>query len=366
MTRLIFLGGFLGSGKTTTLLRLAADLVRDGKKVGILTNDQGQELVDTELFRASGHETRDVRGGCFCCRLNDFVREAKALTSALKPEFLLAEPVGSCTDLVATVLRPLRHLHPEAFEISPFTVLVDPLRARDALSRKGHATLSEKVTYIYRMQQMEADAIAINKADTVRSEELADLVGLLRSQFPAQRILSLSARTGEGFDDLTAWLLGPGSGTLSASPDVDYDVYAEGEAELAWFDASFGLSVPDPIDLDDALMKLGSLLCERLSAANFQIAHVKLLLRAGEHVSSLSIAHNGAPAELSRRADARASSLDLVVNARVGARPHQLRTIAEDCLRGWMDTLQIFVSHQSVSSFSPQRPVPTYRIRFEI
>ena len=54
MTRLIFLGGFLGSGKTTTLLRLASNLAREGKKVGILTNDQGQELVDTELFRASG------------------------------------------------------------------------------------------------------------------------------------------------------------------------------------------------------------------------------------------------------------------------------------------------------------------------
>ena len=31
------------------------------------------------------------------------------LTSTLKPDFLLAEPVGSCTDLVATVLRPLKH-----------------------------------------------------------------------------------------------------------------------------------------------------------------------------------------------------------------------------------------------------------------
>ena len=363
MTRLIFLGGFLGSGKTTTLLRLASNLARDGKKVGILTNDQGQELVDTELFRSSGLETRDVRGGCFCCRFNDFIREASGLTSKLKPDFLLAEPVGSCTDLVATVLRPLQHLHPEAFEISPFTVLVDPVRAREALSPKGHANFSEKVTYIYRMQQMEADAIAINKADTLQADELADLIGLLRSQFPTQRILSFSARTGEGFDDLAACLLAPSRSQFSESPDIDYDVYAEGEAELAWFDGRFEISAPFPIEMDKALMKLGLLLREQLSPASLPIAHVKLLLQDGEHISSVSIPRSGQLPELSRAADARASSLDLIVNARVAAHPDQLQTITEDCLQAWTESERISITRLFISAFSPSRPVPTYQIR---
>jgi Ni2+-binding GTPase involved in maturation of urease and hydrogenase len=362
MTRLIFLGGFLGSGKTTTLLRLAGHLTRRGNTVGILTNDQGDELVDTELFRASGLETRDVRGGCFCCRLTDFVGQAEALMSTLKPDFLLAEPVGSCTDLIATVLRPLRHLHPDHFEISPFTVLVDPLRARNVLSRAGSATLSDKVTYVYKLQQMEADAIAVNKADILLPEELADVTGLLRTQFPAQRILTFSARTGEGFDDLVAWLLGPNSGGLSRSPEIDYDVYAAGEAELAWFDGRFGISAPEPIDMDQTLMQLGSLLCERLSSNELQIAHVKLFLRAAERVCSLSIPRSGAPPELSRSAGICAPFLDLLVNARVAARPDQLATIMEDCLQSWAETLQVSVSRQSVSSFSPPRPVPTYRV----
>jgi Ni2+-binding GTPase involved in maturation of urease and hydrogenase len=362
MTRLIFLGGFLGSGKTTTLLRLANYLVQCGSRVGILTNDQGQELVDTELFRASGLETRDVRGGCFCCRLTDFVGQAEALTSTLKPDVLLAEPVGSCTDLVATVLRPLRHLYPDHFEISPYTVLVDPLRARDVLSRTGNATLSDKVTYVYKLQQMEADAIAVNKVDMLLPEELVDVTGLLRTHFPAQRILTFSARTGEGFDDLAAWLLGSSPGGPSRSPDIDYDVYAAGEAELAWFDGRFGISTPEPIDMDQTLMQLGSLLDERLSANELQIAHVKLFLRAGERVCSLSISRNGAPPEFSRSAGVRVLSLELVVNARVAAQPEQLATIMEDCLQSWAGRLQVSVSQRSVSRFSPSRPVPTHRI----
>jgi Ni2+-binding GTPase involved in maturation of urease and hydrogenase len=362
MTRLVFLGGFLGSGKTTTLLRLAGHLAQRGGRVGILTNDQGQDLVDTEIFRATGLETRDVRGGCFCCRLSDFVEQAESLISALKPDFLLAEPVGSCTDLVATVLRPLRHLHSGAFEISPFTVLVDPFRARDALSREGNASFSEKVTYIYRLQQMEADAIAINKADTLPQREIDDLTALLRSQFPAKRILRFSARTGEGFDDFTAWLLGPSVAGPSRSPDIDYDAYAEGEAELAWYDGSFDIRTPDLIDIDQRLMELGVLLRERLSAAELEIAHVKLFVRAGDRICALSIPRGDASPELTRAADVRAQSFDLLVNARVAALPDQLKAVVEEGLRSWAEAFRASVSPGSVASFSPPRPVPTHRI----
>lgn len=362
MTRLIFLGGFLGSGKTTTLLRLAGNLARNGNRVGILTNDQGEELVDTELFRASGLETLDVRGGCFCCRLDDFIAKAESLMSTLRPDYVLAEPVGSCTDLVATVLRPLRQGRRGDFAIAPFTVLVDPLRALNVLSRAGKATFSEKVTYIYRLQQLEADVIAINKSDTLLPRELGELVGLLHDQFPGKRILSFSAKTGDGFEELAAWLLGPSDRTLPASPEIDYDTYAEGEAELAWFDGRFGLSAPAPVVMDDALMTLGSLVRARLSAAGLQIAHVKLFLQAGDHACALSIPSNDAVPELSRHADGSASSMELIVNARVATRPQALHEIVESCVRSWTETLAVSVDRRAVSSFSPARPVPTLRI----
>src|SRR5687768_9214468 len=120
MTRVVILGGYLGAGKTTTLLRLARRLGSSGRKVGIITNDQGHDLVDTVIYRASGFETKDVRGGCFCCRLDDFIEQAQALEVDHQPDFLLAEPVGSCTDLVATVLRPLEHDARFRFTLAPF------------------------------------------------------------------------------------------------------------------------------------------------------------------------------------------------------------------------------------------------------
>lgn len=41
----------------------------------------------------------------------------------------IAEPVGSCTDLAATVTYPLRRLYGDQFTIAPVSVLLDPVRA---------------------------------------------------------------------------------------------------------------------------------------------------------------------------------------------------------------------------------------------
>jgi G3E family GTPase len=51
--RYIMIGGFLGAGKSTSVLRFAERLSAAGKQVGLITNDQGAGLVDTTLMRLS-------------------------------------------------------------------------------------------------------------------------------------------------------------------------------------------------------------------------------------------------------------------------------------------------------------------------
>ena len=50
----VIVGGFLGAGKTTTIARLARHYLDRGRKVGLVTNDQAQNLVDTNSLRFSG------------------------------------------------------------------------------------------------------------------------------------------------------------------------------------------------------------------------------------------------------------------------------------------------------------------------
>jgi len=120
------LGGFLGAGKTTAIAKLARWLSDKGLRVGLITNDQGSQLVDTTMLRAGGFPVEEIAGGCFCCRFNSLIEAAERLTANNRPEVFLAEPVGSCTDLVATVTYPLRKIYGDAFSIAPLSVIVDP------------------------------------------------------------------------------------------------------------------------------------------------------------------------------------------------------------------------------------------------
>ena len=113
------IGGFLGAGKTTAVGRLAESLRADGLRVGLITNDQGSQLVDTATLAARGFPVEEISGGCFCCRFNSLTEAARKLSAENRPDVFIAEPVGSCTDLVATVTYPLRRMYGENFSIAP-------------------------------------------------------------------------------------------------------------------------------------------------------------------------------------------------------------------------------------------------------
>ncbi|MFM7034672.1 MAG: GTP-binding protein, partial [Planctomycetia bacterium] len=131
--RYVMIGGFLGAGKTTSILRFAEWLSARGLRVGLVTNDQGGGLVDTALAAARRLPVEEIAGGCFCCRFNSLVEAADALLRDTAPDVLLAEPVGSCTDLVATVSLPLEQIYGDRFTVAPVSVVVDPLRAERVL-----------------------------------------------------------------------------------------------------------------------------------------------------------------------------------------------------------------------------------------
>src|SRR5262245_12488017 len=109
--RFILVGGFLGAGKTTAIARLARSYPGRGQRVGVVTNDQADDLVDTNSLRSQGFPVEEVAGACFCCKFDDLVDKVGKLSETDRPDVILAEPVGSCTDLVATVVQPMRDLY---------------------------------------------------------------------------------------------------------------------------------------------------------------------------------------------------------------------------------------------------------------
>ena len=89
--RFVMVGGFLGAGKTTTLARLARDYMARGLRVGLVTNDQAQDLVDTNSLRAQGFPVQEVPGACFCCKFDELVSRAGDLQAAERPDVILLD-----------------------------------------------------------------------------------------------------------------------------------------------------------------------------------------------------------------------------------------------------------------------------------
>lgn len=362
--RYIMVGGFLGAGKTTSVARLARHFHDQGRRVGLITNDQGAELVDTAMLRAQGFATEEISGGCFCCRFQSLTEAAGQLTAVTRPEIFIAEPVGSCTDLVATVSYPLRRLYGERFSIAPLSVLVDPVRARRVLGLAEGGRFSERVAYIYRKQLEEADLIVINKCDLVSDPERGELRAALEREFPHGTVLEISARTGQGLEDWFGRVTETDQ-SARAAMEVDYAFYGEGEALLGWLNATVRVAAPGEFDGNAWLRQFADDLQTRLLDRRAEIAHLKMTLDPEEGLGDLAVINlvrNDFVPELSQELDEPLRRGQLIVNLRAEAEPSMLGEAlvqAVDRLRRRMPGLELRIEHRE--QFKPGQPKPTHR-----
>jgi len=162
---LMLVGGFLGAGKTTAIWALGKLLSRQGKTVSAITNDQAAGLVDTAFLKGSGLAASEVAGSCFCCNFDGLLEAITKNIEEGQPDIILAEPVGSCTDLVATVIRPMRFLEANRLEMLAYSVLMEPLRWKELMEKEDDGISSMK--FLFNKQLEEADFILITKSDTL-------------------------------------------------------------------------------------------------------------------------------------------------------------------------------------------------------
>jgi len=182
---------------------------------------------------------------------------------------------------------------------------------------------------------------------------------MVAERFPDTPLLTMSALKGDGVD---AWL----NVILRDQPagqriaEVDYDTYAEGEAELGWLNASVELRADGGGDWRPFCLDLVSRMRNELQAASAEIAHVKLYLGtfSGSLVANVT-STRGEPS-VRGRVVGTPQEADLTLNARVHMGPGELREVAERSLHASAGD-RIKVRIKSIRNFSPARPEPTHR-----
>jgi G3E family GTPase len=358
--RFVMVGGFLGAGKTTTLARLARHYLDRGQRVGLVTNDQAQDLVDTNSLRAQGFPVEEVPGACFCCKFDELLGRVQCLQQQERPDVILAEPVGSCTDLVATVVQPLKDLYADQFEVAPYAVLFKPSHGLRILRNETDAGFSPKAAYIFRKQLEEADAILLNRIDELRPAEVEELAGLVAEQVAGVPVLRVSARTGQGFDAVTQLLDQQGNFGRKIL-DIDYDVYAEGEAEMGWLNSSVHVRAPEPFDLDDLLLDVVRRLRAVLDRSGGEVAHLKVIGLWEVSFGVANLVSSRTEPELSLPSRSRVREADVIVNARVAMDPDLLEREVRQAVSEACRERRAVAEFRKSQSLRPGRPTPTHR-----
>lgn len=360
--RLIFTGGYLGAGKTTLLQQAIRSPLLKGKTIGLITNDQSDSLVDTRFLSKVNNLVLEVGGSCFCCNYNGLFEAIDKLTQRHNaPDIIFAEPVGSCTDISATILQPLKEQNAVELQLAPFTVLAEPRKLFHILDG-NNAGMHPSAAYIYRKQLEESDMIVISKSDLLSSPQLEILTEKLGLFFADREIISLSAKENTGIEK---WL----KLVLENRPagrhivDVDYEIYAEGEAVLGWLNASVFLQGKNE-DWNLLLEKFFLKLNDQLGPGH-KIHHVKVMIEdaGGKYIIGNQTGDKDT-IEL-RNKISNSDLAQITINARVEISPQKLQQMIFETLKLTLNR-NVFYEIRFIKSISPGYPSPTNRYHYVV
>ncbi|MBW2435325.1 MAG: hypothetical protein JRF36_17085 [Deltaproteobacteria bacterium] len=364
--KLIFAGGFLGSGKTTALASLAKRLIQRNMRVGFITNDQSENLVDTVIARQMlselGVPVEEVVKGCFCCKFDELIEHVEKIL-VHDPDVLMGEPVGSCTDFVAAVANPIKIQYREAFRFAPFSIMVDPDRVRELMLEETETDFPEDVAYLFGKQMEEADTIVLNKIDLISPEETDRLLAAIDDQFQGKKVMAVSAKEGKGMDLWLDDLLSNRPGANTVLRQIDYDRYAHAEAVLGWLNAAILMSASEPFDASDFARRLLRELRKSFQQKEGEIGHLKMVITSAGKSMWANLTHLTAEPSISGEALDRLSKASLIINARVRLEPEDLESMVRTVLERVSREMGVTSDIDDLQCFSPAYPEPPHVIR---
>lgn len=364
--KMIFSGGFLGSGKTTALAALAKRLIEKEQRVGFITNDQSENLVDTIIVRQMltdlGVPVEEVVKGCFCCKFDELIEHVEKIL-AHDPDVLMGEPVGSCTDFVAAVANPIKIQYRGAFRFAPFSIMVDPERVRSLILNETQTDFPEDVAYLFGKQLEEADTIVLNKVDLLTAKETRRLLAAIGERYPQKKLMAVSAKDGTGMDEWLEDLISGRPGANTVLGQIDYDRYARAEAVLGWLNAAVKLQTDRGFDAGQLMISLATRLRDRFKIEKGEIGHLKFVLTSSGKSMWANLTHLAAEPTVGGEKLDRLPRGTLIINARVKLEPEDLETIVRDCLDAVSRDMSVRSEIDDLQCFSPAYPEPPHIIR---
>jgi len=350
----------LGSGKTTAIIGAVKLLMMQGKRAGVVTNDQGRYLVDTAFFKLSEVPAVQVSGTCFCCNYGDLEARIDMLREQIQPDAIFAESIGSCTDLVATVIKPLQRLRDGLDAPTSYSGFVDSRLLR--LWLLGMALpFSDNLVYIFEKQIEETNLLILNKVDLLSNEKLAELKTLVSERYPGKEILYQNSTDKESIQHWLDKIECSVVSLPSRSLDIDYKRYGVAEAQLAWLNEAIRLETPASQGREIIILLLSTILNE-LRQKQAAIGHIKILIQDVGEDAKISITPFQEANWDTNIPVLAASQVHFLLNARVEINAEELRQIIQHALVSTASATNSTFTESDITFFNPEPHTSKHRI----
>ena len=159
--KILLVGGFLGSGKTSFILKLAHHMIEDLgiANIVILENEIGEISVDDKVLKGSGYQVRGLFAGCVCCTLaGELPSTVRQIERDINPDWIIMEATG-----VAFPYNIKENIEGALGYSCKIVCLTDAQRWKRLFRAMDH---------LFRYQLMEADVVLVNKIDVADQESI--------------------------------------------------------------------------------------------------------------------------------------------------------------------------------------------------
>jgi G3E family GTPase len=350
--KLVVLGGYLGAGKTTLAVALAKKLnAENGLSVSIITNDQGEVLVDTEFVRNAGFSVRDVTGGCFCTKLPVFIKHARELVESGRPDVIIAEPIGTSTNILSNVILQIKAAYPDQFDIAPFFVVVDGTRIGGP-SGQGSTYHLEDNNLVPTNQVNEAEIILVSKTDRIADAgELARIEQALHSKNPDARIIAISSHSGRNLDEIAKVILSGRCSTKQCEAQ-EGRLFAAEKASLGWYNSHTDFVTDVRLDTYQVITSIMKDVEARFGGE--RLAHVKILVESETMSVKMSMVAGSVQTDMVRGGRYMNGNGRLILNARVRGSPEELKSNISEAVLSSLRGAGARVAQFSEAAFTPK------------
>ena len=332
--RFMVVSGFLGAGKTTTMIALAEHMNKTFGETAIIANDLGANLVDTNLTQTSGCTVAEIASGCICYQMDNTVDQIRRLRDKDGAVFVMSDIPGCGVGALDHVYHRLATDNADEFTLSPFTVVVDPERLRMIMPERADINLPEELVYLLKLQLEEADLVVLNKADLLAPEDVERYVDFLHAACPDIPVMVISALERTGIEELAEFIATHETALKNFSVR-DNQEFADAEAKLTWYNRRLYLKTNDggKIDCNAVVDDLIESIRMGLIEKKRNVPHLKTFATSGNgDFNKASLIGVDYDVEYAQQFLRPHKNLRMIVNARAVCESRPLARLMDDAL----------------------------------